>query len=147
MLEIWKRYGWGGRHETRPWWRRTKNHPGWSRDDTRTHNEEWTRNDGRSLTLTVGPDHPPVDEGLQQYDAEHPMEVPAAAVHQVWAAKREDGLWNEQPVVEVISGPGGPTQAMIPLVGWVTRLQWPPKRAILVSGEGAPWAPADWEGL
>lgn len=140
-----------GAHHVRPWWRAIGALT-WERHDG--HRVTWqpARN-GNSAILLWHADTGQVagrrDTGrvaewaMAHIDSTHPLPPPAPACGQVW-------VWPENSKHIGPETPWGAfmVQAMVtgfdtstPLLGGYPQVEWPPPGAVLVAGEGAPWAP------
>lgn len=130
-MNPFERYGWNkeARFTNRPWWRMTADNC----------SVVYRRDDRESFR---GPlmDHQKV---AADYDLEHPLPPPEPLVGQVWHRSNGDGTWRDQIIVDVAF-------TRLGLMYWFAKdiepsSEWPPFNGILVSGCGAPWAPADWK--
>lgn len=147
-MSLWHGYPQApGAHPERPWWVRGSRSDGWILRWGLPGNRGWFAQDpggrGHDLLGTF-------DEVMATIDREHPMPLPEPRCGQVWVSVAEsfDAMitstfvnmmgtrtvfcedwhcfWPKGEEPEAPSFPGA----------------WPPPRAVLVAGPGAPWAPA-----
>ena len=187
-VSVWQRYGFyapwesyltkGSRHPRRPWWQFVGMAPATPEemeDPEWMHHleEQWVRVDGHAV-LWDGSSKGDVDEALESYDREKPMDAPLPAIgqvwripqpptpHPVWPGATGSEVFAEVAVTQVREEVG---VGLCCKLGdwWFTPLDlpeydpmgpeqpghgyrpWPPEGGILVAGPGVPWAPADWK--
>jgi len=172
-VSVWQRYGFyapwesyltkGSRHPRRPWWQFVGMAPATPEemeDPEWMHHleEQWVRVDGHAV-LWDGSSKGNVDEALESYDREKPMDAPLPAIGQVWRVQPAgERTAIEKPVTLVREDAemvccrlGEHDDPLRPSRTWhCTEPRdgfgpWPPEHAILVAGPGVPWAPADWK--
>lgn len=152
-------------HPVRPWWRYVHG-AGYTRVDGKATAVEtiggWITHE--AADIGVSPLFHHETEAMDAYDAAHPLPCPEPACGQVWAwddrfaatVQAVDLTGTADP--ESLGRPGVVWPCTVPVSGtefgrysacWTPALNWPPALggrcdAVLVSGPGAPWAPAGW---
>lgn len=128
-------------HPERPWWRWCHDDACYERADGATYEP-----DEASLARALGTYD--VRAQLAAYDASHPLPAPPPLCGQVWVRggyqgqiadvmRMDDGHLTISWGFEVTCRTGGRRDH--------GEEPWPPPRAILVAGPGAPWAPMGGE--
>lgn len=130
----------------RPWWRLTF-HP----DQMKLNGmRSWSAVRADGYSFLVGTKHvgeesdcisPRKIEAMAAYDSEHPIPAPPPTCGQVWS-EMTGIVRSEVMITAVVYRTGG---APIYALNGMAHDAWPPANAVLVSGVGAPWAPAGWK--
>lgn len=115
-------------HPERPWW--SINYL-----DTEGREVEATRRDDVFLD----------SEDVAGEDQRNPLPPPPPMVGQVWAAPSGSHDYDEF-MITAVQRDGGDVEWFCsdPDIGGSPHTHWPPMQCVLVSGPGAPWAPAGW---